>query len=255
MSTTEVPARQGMGTGAKIAIGCGAVAILSIVVVGVVLVAGGMFVAKKAKDAGFDSELMARNPGLAAARMMVSANPELDLVDMDENRGTLTIRNKETGETLTVDFQDIQEGRLTFRTDEGEVTFRGDDAGARMEVRGETGETQTLEFGASADRSRIPDWIPVHQGDLNVGFTATDGGKRIGMFSIETTASRQDVRDFYVAELEGRGFTPSVSSMEAVGMAMISISASHPDGTREVTVLINEAEGKITVTVSYEQEG
>jgi hypothetical protein len=255
MTNTEVPAKQGMGTGAKVAIGCGAVAILSIVVVGVVLVAGGMFVAKKAKDAGFDTELMARNPGLAAARMMVTANPELDLVDMDENRGTLTIRNKETGETLTVDFRDIEEGRLTFSTDEGEVTFRGDDSGARMEVRGETGETQTLEFGALAHRSRIPDWIPLHQGDLNVGFTATDGGKRVGMFSIETTSSRQSARDFYVAELEGRGFSPSVSSLEVPGMAMITISAPHPDGTRELTILINEAEGKTTITVNYEEEG
>jgi hypothetical protein len=255
MTNTEVPAKQGMGTGAKIAIGCGAVAVLSIVVVGIAVVFGGLFVAKKVKDAGFDSDLMARNPGLAAARMLVTANPELDLVDMDEAKGTLTIRNKETGETLTVDFKDIQEGRLTFSTEEGEVTFRGDDSGARMEVRGETGETQTVEFGASADPSRIPDWIPLHQGDLNVGFTATDGGKRVGMFSIETTASRQDARDFYVAELDGRGFTHSVSSMEGAGMAMISISASHPDGTRELTVLISEAEGKTTITLNYEQEG
>jgi hypothetical protein len=255
MSNVEVPAKQGMGTGAKIAIGCGAVAILSIVVVGVAIVAGGMFVAKKAKDAGFDTELMARNPGLAAARMMVTANPDLDLVDMDEDRGTLTIRNKETGETLTVDFKDIEEGRLTFSTEEGEVTFRGDDSGARMEVTDETGETQTMEFGAAADRSRIPDWIPVHQGELNVGFTATDGGKRVGMFSIETSASRQDVGDFYVAELEGRGFTPSVASMEAAEMRMITVTGSHPDGVRELTVLIHEAEGKTTITLNYEAEG
>ena len=255
MTSTEVPARQGMGTGAKVAIGCGAVAILSIVVVGAAVVFGGMFVAKKAKDAGFDSELIARNPGLAAARMMVTANPELDLVDMDENRGTLTIRNKETGETLTVDFQDIQEGRLTFRTDEGEVTFRGDDSGARMEVRGETGETQTLEFGASADRSRIPDWIPVHEGDLTVGFSVDGGGQQAGMFSIETTASRQAVRDFYMAELEGRGFPPSVATVEAEGMVMVTIHASRPDGTRGLTVVISEAEGKTTIMVNYQQEG
>ena len=255
MTNTEVPAKQGMGTGAKIAIGCGAVAVLSIVVVGIAAVFGGLFVAKKVKDAGFDSDLMARNPGLAAARMMVTANPELDLVDMDESRGTLTIRNKETGETLTVDFKDIEEGRLTFSTEEGEVTFRGDDSGARMEVRGETGETQTVEFGASADPSGLPDWIPIHPGDLSVGYRADAEGSQMGMFSIETTASRQDVRDFYVSELEGRGFTPSVATVEAEGMVMITISASPPDGTRGVTVVISEAEGKTTIMVNYQQGG
>lgn len=254
MTNAELPAKQGMGTGVKVAIGCGVVAIVAIVVVAIAVVFGGMFVANKAKEAGFDTDLMARNPGLAAARMMVTANPELDLVDMDEDRETLTIRNKETGETLTVNFQDIEEGRLIFRTDEGEVTVSADDSAARMEIRDETGETQTMEFGASADRSRIPDWIPIHQGDLNVGFRATEAGSQSGMFSIKTAASVQDVRDFYEAELEGLGFTPSSSSFESGEIRQVTIAASHPDGKREMVVLIHEMEGETTITVNYRQE-
>jgi len=254
MTNAELPAKQGMGTGVKVAIGCGAVAIVAIVVVAIVVVFSGVFVANKAKEAGFDTGLMARSPGLAAARMMVTANPELDLVDMDEDRGTLTIRNKETGETLTVDFQDIEAGRMTFRTDEGDVTVSTDDSAARMEIRDETGETRTMEFGVTADRSRLPEWIPVHPGDLSVGYTATDGGSRVGMFSIETTASRQDIRDFYVSKLEDQGFTASVSSMEAAGMRVITVNSSDPEGKRNLTILINEGDGKTTITVNYQHE-
>ncbi len=255
MTNAELPEKKGMGTGAKVAIGCGAVAVVGVIVVVVAVVVGGLFMADRAKEAGFDTELMARSPGLAAARMMITANPDLDLVDLDEERGTLTIRNKETGETLTVDFRDIEEGRVTFGTEEGEVTFRGDEEGGRMEIRDEAGETQTLEIGTAPDPSRLPEWIPIFPGELSVGYTASDGTTRVGIFTIETTASRQEVRDYYVSQLEGRGFTAAVSSMEAVGMRMITVTSSDREGQRELTILINEADDKTTVTVNYKYEG
>lgn len=49
-SPPSAPPRQGMSTGAKIAIGCGILAVLALVAVVIVTLAGGMFLKKKAGD-------------------------------------------------------------------------------------------------------------------------------------------------------------------------------------------------------------
>ena len=52
---------------------------LGIVVIGgILMVAGGLFIWNKAKQAGFDPALMRSNPGLAVAKMMAAVNPDID---------------------------------------------------------------------------------------------------------------------------------------------------------------------------------
>ena len=57
------------------AIGCGVV----VVIVVVVLIAGGLFVAHKVKQAGFDPELWQKNPAVAASKMITALNPDLEV--------------------------------------------------------------------------------------------------------------------------------------------------------------------------------
>jgi len=52
---------------------------------------------------------------MATAELMVKANPDLDLVESDAEAGTLTIRNRRTGEEVTMSAKDIQEGRVQFK--------------------------------------------------------------------------------------------------------------------------------------------
>ena len=245
------PAKKGMSSGAKIAIGCGVVALIAVLVLVIGLVTGGAFLFKKAKEAGFDPELARRNPGLAAAKMVVAANPELELKGVDEKEGTLTIRNKETGETLTVNFKDIEQGKLSFKTDEGELTISGDESGARVQLRDEAGETQDMDFGGTADDSRIPGWIPRYPGKTTVMFTMSESGEQTGQFAIEIEGSLEDARDFYIAELEGQGFTTEVTSMTAGSSQMFSVTATSEDAQSVVTMTVHDMDGKKTIIINY----
>ncbi len=256
MTEEKKPEKKGLGTGQKVAIGCGVLAVVAIIIIAVAVISGGIFLTKKAKEAGFDADLLHKNPALATAKIVVAANPELELVSVDEKSGTLTVRNKETGETLTADFKDIQKGRITFRTDEGEeLTLSTEESGVKAEVKDEKGETKSMEFGTSAEEPKIPDWIPLFEGELSLSFTSSAGEGRTGTFSIETDASPEDVRDFYVPRLEKLGFSVETSSSKTDTTHMINLYSSDEDNERELKVnILREEEGVTIVTLQYQEK-
>ncbi len=77
---TQTPERKGLGTLAWIGIGCGVL----LVVVVIALAVTSWFVVGKARQVAVDVE---GNPALAAARMIVKLNPELEEVEVDQDAG------------------------------------------------------------------------------------------------------------------------------------------------------------------------
>ena len=91
--------------------GCG-----TFIVIGVIAVfLGGYFVWNKAKEAGLDPELMQKKPALAAAKLMVATNPDVELVSVDEEKGLITVKDKKTGKTVTVNLDEVNSGKITFK--------------------------------------------------------------------------------------------------------------------------------------------
>src|SRR5712691_1946207 len=116
-----------------IVIGCGGLIIVGILV----FVLGGFFLWNKAKQAGLDPDLIEKKPALAIAKMMVAANPDVELVSVDDEKGLITVKDKKTGKTMTVNLEEAQQGKITFKDDDKneEVT---------LEAKGE-GDTGSLE--------------------------------------------------------------------------------------------------------------
>jgi hypothetical protein len=75
--------------------------------------AGSEAMSRAARETGSQSKF-GNNPGFAAAKMMTALNPDVDVVKADENTGKITLRDKKTGKTAVLDFQDIQKGRISF---------------------------------------------------------------------------------------------------------------------------------------------
>src|SRR5262245_60717402 len=105
-----------------IAIGCGAIAILCFLALGGIAFIGGRFLKNKAAE-------FEKNPTLAAAKLVVQANPDLEVVKSDDDAGTLTIKNTKTGEVVTMNAKDIEDGKITFTTKDGTTTFDGSSSG------------------------------------------------------------------------------------------------------------------------------
>src|SRR6188768_507460 len=103
------PQKKGMSVWAWVAIGC----------VGILVVCGvavGGFVwwgAHKVKTMAAEYK---DNPGMATVKMLTAMNPDLEMVSCDEASGKVTIKNKKTGEVVTVDMADIQNGKISFDT-------------------------------------------------------------------------------------------------------------------------------------------
>ncbi|MBN2430270.1 MAG: hypothetical protein JXQ27_02290 [Acidobacteria bacterium] len=254
MTNGVQPEKKGMSTGAKIGIGCGILAVVGIIVVIVAVVAGGMFVAQKAKEAGLDPELMEKNPELAAAKMIVAANPDLELVSADEDTGTITIRNTKTDEELTVDYRDLKDGKIVFKTDQGELKIEQESAGeggATMTYSGEEGEAGTVRYGTATSADQLPDWLPIYTGKMQIGYITQSESTDNGMLTIETSDSLESISEFYKNELEAAGFNVSTSSIESGGQRIVTVQGSDDTGGRSVGMTATQENGISKIGITF----
>ncbi len=212
----------------------------------VAVVGTGFFLVHKAKQAGIDPGLWQRNPGVAAAKMIAASNPDVEIVKVDEGRGVVTLREKSTGKTVTLNFEDIKQGRMTFTGDDGEtatVGATGDGDTGSFEVKTAEG---TARVGAGA-AAKLPSWVPVLQGETPETAIAGDGPKGFGgLYSITTSQSESAVTQFYKDALTEAGFEVNADSTDGTH------TITSKNGTRSVTVNVTNTAGKNHVMVTFE---
>ncbi len=254
------PAAKGMSPWAWVAIGCGGLMVVCLIV----FMALGVFVFNKGKEmvedaTGSDSlsdfvEDMKENPAKTAAETMIRVNPELELVSTDEEAGTITFTNTKTGEEATLNFEDIAEGRFSMTTDEGDFSIEtsGDSEGG-VTFKGPEGEAR---FGVGGDLSEVPDWVPAYPGatgtQSTMHVTTTDGV--MGAFTAKSTDDAQKVVDHFKQVFEDQGYTIGSESMTRTGDgAFGAVNGDLGDG-RSVNVVIIESAGATQVTINYNQK-
>ncbi len=229
-------------------VGCGTIIIIGIIAVFL----GGYFVWSKAKQAGLDPELLQNKPALAVAKMMVATNPDVELVSSDDSRGVLVIRDKKTGKTLTLDVDQAEQGKIVFRSEDGEeMTFDASGQRETGSIKVKTKEgTVTLGTGASSD---LPSWLPVYPGaDVQANFTARGAEGHGGSFGFATEDSIEKVAKFYDDALKHAGLKVETHSIQADGKLSIStVNGEDEDKKRTAAVQVMEAEGKTQVTVVF----
>jgi archaellum component FlaG (FlaF/FlaG flagellin family) len=246
-SPTQAPERKGLHPLAWVGIGCG---VLLVIVVCVTLIAG-FFVARKVKDVASDFE---NNPGLAAARFIVKASPELEEVEVDEEAGTMTIRNTTTGELITVNFEDIEEGRFSWTADGEEVTVDVSDAeDGTVKIESSDGKGWQLSAGEVSDE--VPSWVPIYPGtDPAGGTTMKSSDGMTGNFELTTDDPVAGVIAFYQETLKARGFTVSVNTFTGEGSDGGMVNASAADEKKSVVVVISREDGPTKVAVNFSSE-
>ena len=159
------------------------------VLVGILFLGTGLFVAYKVKNAGFDSRLAEKNPALAAAKVMAALNPNVEVVKVDEDRGLLTVRDKKTGKTITMDAEGVKNGKLTFSDDSTNEKFS---------------------FGADS-AAKLPAWLPSYPGSKPEGtfsMSGSDAADRSegGAAHFKTSDAGAKVLTFYQQNLKNAGF-------------------------------------------------
>jgi hypothetical protein len=186
------------------------------------------FIAHKAKQAGIDGDLLKRNPGLAAAKIMVAANPNVEMVSADEGRQEITVRDKQNGKTYSVSFEDAKNGKLTFKED---------------------GKT-TMTVGGKA---KVPSWVPDYPGsDPQGAFTATGADGDSGTFTFKTKDPSDKVVQYYQDQFKSSGMKVTTNLTTQDGKSSAGMLTAQDDSSKHtVNVVLGFESGETTVGVTY----
>jgi hypothetical protein len=153
---------------------------------------------------------------IGAAKKLPSGNPNFEVVNSDTGRNTVTFRDKKTGETMPINFDELKRGKIVFTSNRGLLTFNA-------------GTT-------------LPDWVPVYPGvtpEVRLTMDSADGD--VGVVTFSTRDLIKSVLSFYEQVLTQAGFkitqkVMSDSEHQFAGSPMGGMIQAQDDGnTRTVT--------------------
>ncbi|HTS65598.1 MAG TPA: zinc ribbon domain-containing protein [Candidatus Acidoferrales bacterium] len=177
---------------------------------------------------------LARNPGVALARLITAANPDAEVVSTDNRANTITIRNRKTGEEVTMSFDDVKNGRF------------------KMSAIGKHGEVANVEIGGGP--GKMPSWVPEYPGSKVQGnFTAQgdDGTGRGagGIVTFESSDPPSKVMDYYEDKVKSMSMKVTSTFAGTDGGIMI---AADPDDKRTLQVTVGKSsDGGSTIGLTF----
>jgi hypothetical protein len=231
------------------------VAVLGLFVLfGIAVVGGGMLLVHKARQAGLDPELMRTNPGLATAKLLAATNPDLEVVSHDDARGLITIRQRSTGKTMTVNFDELKRGKITFHEDgKDAVTLEAHGDGNAGSLQLKSG-SESLTMGAN--QTAPPAWIPAYPNSkpANTYSVSTKEGSS-ATFQFETQDAAKDVVAFYEQGLKRNGFTINAATTGDSGASAGGlVTGKDTVNNRTVLVTVGSDSKGTSVSVTYTQK-
>jgi hypothetical protein len=251
------------------------VIIVLCVIGGLLLLIGGcvatctVVVARKAKAYGADAS---QHPELTALSLAAAVHPGIEVVSKDKAADTITLRNKKTGETVTLDLNDLSTEKATQSMER----FARGIQGARASAAATTPAAESDEEDAPAARSsspaaaavssaraaaqaatlkKFPSFVPTYRGGQTMEASINSfGALSIGSYTFSTTDAPNVVAEFYEKKLSGLGFTvlTNASGSNDDG-ATASLIMQRPDPQAAVTVSAEAADSKTHVTVGFTQ--
>jgi hypothetical protein len=236
--------KKGMGPLGWIAIGCGAIAVLGIVA----FAAMGWFV-KRQVDKYQD------NPTMAAAELIVRTNPDLELVSSDSDKNTMTIKNTKTGEVVTINAEDIKEGKISFETDKGTTVVDASSTAESGSVKMTGADGAEVTWGGGQAPKDLPGWVPLYPGSNAQGaMDATTPEGRTAMFSLSTDDSIDEVVEFYESKLKEAGLQVDKNTMEVNGQRSAILVGKSGDEKQTVSATIGLQDGKTSATITFQEK-
>lgn len=192
------------------------------------------------------------NPAKAAAELAVRMNPELELVRSDDQAGTMTVRNSETGEEVTVDFSEIRSGNFSFKTDEGEVSVNASE-GTGV-ARAADGTETSFGRGTLED---LEEWVLRYPGaDYAGGNVMATDGLSVGAFVLMTDDSAADVFAYYEEQLRAGGYevTKQTTGTSVGGGASGILIGRLENPGRTFNVIISRKDGRTHINTQFQTE-
>ena len=269
-----VPVKSGLGPIAWTVIILGGLFAIFLVVV----VAGGLFVVHKVKQAGFDPDLMRKNPTLAMTKFVTATNPNVEVISVDDNKGIIHIRDKQTGKSMTMSFADAKAGKFVVQEDGKEavtITATGDGNNGKVVVQDGKGQqatitatgdgqngtvqvqtadgVQTMGIGAAA---KTPDWIPNYPDSQPQGLMGAQSAQsNSGAFHFVTKDPVDKVSEFYKDKFTAAGLKVASSTNTSTDGTMSGTVGGEDEAkNRQATALFSGGPDGTNVTVTFQEK-
>jgi hypothetical protein len=200
---------------------------------------------------GFLAHKVQQNPALAIAKLATAGNPDIQVLSTDEGANTVTLRDKRTGETMTMNFDDVKKGKIVFKGNGQQATIQahGEGQNGTLEINGPDG---SVKFG-SGSAAKTPAWVPAYPGvSPQSTFSMQGGDGSGGSFQFTTKDPAKNVLSFYEQGLKQAGFAITANftgntDTSSGGM----ISAEDTATKRTVVVTVGTEKDATSVNVLF----
>lgn len=244
VATPQPPAPKKTSPWVWVGVGCGAL----LLIVVLVFVVGGLILFKKGKEFVETAE---KNPAVTVAKVATALDPNIEVVDSDDKAGTVTLRNKKTGETITLNAEDIdiRKGRLKFTNEKGEeVTVEASPEQRKVRI---SSKEREVVFGEVA--GELPGWVPLYPGAKpSRGLGSKGEGGTGGLAEFTTSDAPDRVMAFYEREMKARGFSPNTSRFEQNGNLVGGLVQGKNAQGQQLMVTVTVEEGRTGIAINYE---
>jgi hypothetical protein len=146
---------------------------------------------------------------------------------------TVRIRDRKTGEEVTLSFDDIKKGKLKFS------------------ARGKDGEVANMEIGGG--EGKLPSWVPTYpgakaQGNMTANGQGGDGMGEGGIVTFTTPDPASRVTAFYEAKIKEIGMSVNLTQITGTGGMVMG---EDEGGKRTLNVMVGGGSGDTSFTVTY----
>lgn len=169
---------------------------------------------------------VARNPATFMTKVITASNPNVEVLSVDKGSQEVVLRDKKTGKSYTVSFDDVKKGRFSMQSGDGHSSFS---------VGGE---------------AKIPAWVPDYPGSHpQAAFAAKGDEGESGTFTFKTSDSEAQVAKFYRDQFQASGLhITSETSSSGNGSTM----RAEDEGKKHIITAIVGVDGsQTTVAVTY----
>lgn len=232
------------------------------------------YAAKKTKEYSAASE---KNPQLAAVTLIATMTPDIQIVSKDENAGTITLRNKKTGEVTTIDTSqyttknigkaveqfskglavptptpesDSSSSTTTAQAEREEAieNREGDEPAEKISVAQSAALNNTLK--------KFPPAVTAYPGGTTVEATLNSfGGVTAGSYGFTTKDSTEKVVNYYEEKLKSAGYTIATKSSDTNQYGQVTqLVAVHSDPEASFTISAEARAHDVRATINIGQK-
>jgi hypothetical protein len=169
---------------------------------------------------------VARNPAIVMTKLITASNPNVEVLSVDKGSQQVILRDKKTGKTYNISFDDVKKGRFSMRGTDGHSSFS---------------------IGGDA---KIPAWVPDYpESHPQAAFSAKGDDGESGTFTFKTSDSEAKVAKFYRDQFQSSGMR--ISSEATTSSNGTVMTAEDEVKNHTVTAIVGVDGSRTTVAVTY----